>query len=183
MLVLRETAAPNLKKNRRTAMPSVDVVSEVDLQEVDNAVNTVIKEIQNRYDFRGSKTEIELNKKDKTIRILTEDDMKFKAIQDMIVARFIARKVSPKVLDFGKEEEASLGNKRVTVKLKEGLDAENTRRVTKLVKDSKLKVQASIQGEQVRLSGNKIDDLQAVMQMLRTNEEITVPLQFTNMKR
>lgn len=164
-------------------MPTVDVVSEVDIQEVDNAVNTVLKEIQNRYDFRGSKTEVELNKKDKAIRIVTEDDMKLKAIQDMLVSRFIARKLSPKVLDFGKEEEASLGNKRVNVKLKEGLDADNTRRVTKMVKDSKLKVQAAIQGEQVRLTGTKIDDLQAVMQMLRTNEEITVPLQFTNMKR
>ncbi|MGI8908848.1 MAG: YajQ family cyclic di-GMP-binding protein [Candidatus Sumerlaeaceae bacterium] len=164
-------------------MPSVDVVSEVDLQEVDNAVNTVIKEIQNRYDFRGSKTEVELNKKDKTIKLVTEDDMKLKAIQDMLVSRFIARKLSPKVLDFGTEEGAALGMKRVSVKLKEGLDADNTRRVTKLVKESKLKVQAAIQGEQVRLTGTKIDDLQAVMQMLRGNEEITVPLQFTNMKR
>lgn len=180
------TARPIIAKTQEpptTTMPTVDVVSEIDLQEVDNAVNTVIKEIQNRYDFRGSKTEIELNKKDKNIRIVTEDDMKLKAITDMLVSRFIARKLSPKVLDFGKEEEASLGNKRVSVKLKEGLDADNTRRVTKLVKDSKLKVQAAIQGQQVRLSGNKIDDLQAVMQMLRSNEEITVPLQFTNMKR
>jgi uncharacterized protein YajQ (UPF0234 family) len=164
-------------------MPSVDVVSEVDLQEVDNAVNTVIKEIQNRYDFRGSKTEIELNKKDKNIRIVTEDDMKYKAVQDMLVSRFIARKLSPKVLDFGKEEEASLGNKRVIVKLKEGLDADNTRVVTRLVKESKLKVQAAIQGQQVRLTANKIDDLQTIMAMLRGNEEISVPLQFTNMKR
>jgi cyclic-di-GMP-binding protein len=164
-------------------MPTVDVVSEVDLQEVDNAVNTVIKEIQNRYDFRGSKTELELNKKDKNIRLVTEDDMKLKAVQDMLVSRFIARKLSPKVLDFGKEEEASLGNKRVTIKLREGLDGDNARRVTKAVKDSKLKVQASIQGTQVRLTANKIDDLQAVMQTLRADEEITVPLQFTNMKR
>jgi uncharacterized protein YajQ (UPF0234 family) len=164
-------------------MASVDVVSEIDLQEVDNAVNTVIKEIHNRYDFRGSKTELELNKKDKTIRIVTEDDMKLKAIYDMLIGRIVARKLSPKVLDFGSEETASLGMKRVLVKLKHGLDAENSRRVTKAVKDSKLKVQAAIQGEQVRLTGNKIDDLQAIMQTLRQDEEITVPLQFTNMKR
>lgn len=164
-------------------MPSVDVVSEVDLQEVDNAVNTVIKEIQNRYDFRGSKTEIELNKKDKNIRIVTEDEMKLRAIQDMLVSRFIARKLSPKVLDFPDAEDASLGMQRVIVKLKEGLTGDDARKVTKLVKDSKLKVQASIQGDQVRLQGAKIDDLQAVMTQLRADDSITVPLQFTNMKR
>lgn len=164
-------------------MPSVDVVSELDVQEVDNAVNTVIKEIQTRYDFRGSKTELELNKKEKTIRLVTEDDMKLKAIKEMLASRFIARKMDPRVLDFTKEEEASLGMKRVQVKLKEGLTGDDARKVTKLVKDSKMKVQASIQGDQVRLQGNKIDDLQAIMQMLRQNDEISVPLQFTNMKR
>lgn len=164
-------------------MPSVDVVSEVDMQEVDNAVNTVLKEVSTRYDFRGSKTELELNKKDKTIRLVTEDDMKLKALKEMLASRFIARKLDPRILDYSKEEDATLGMKRVTVKLKEGLTGDDARRVTKMVKESKLKVQASIQGDQVRLQGNKIDDLQAVMQMLRGDEEIQVPLQFTNMKR
>lgn len=164
-------------------MPSVDVVSEVDMQEVDNAINAVQKEIQNRYDFRGSKTELELNKKDKTIKLVTEDDMKLRAIKEMLSSRFIARKLDPKVLDFSKEEDATLGMKRVSVKLKEGLTGDDARRVTKMVKESKLKVQASIQGDQVRLQGTKIDDLQAVMQMLRQDDEIGVPLQFTNMKR
>ena len=164
-------------------MPSVDVVSELDMQEVDNAINTVLKEIQTRYDFRGSKTELELNKKDKTVKLVTEDDMKLKAIKEMLASRFIARKLDPRVLDFSKEEDASLGMKRVQVKLKEGLTGDDARRVTKKVKESKLKVQASIQGDQVRLQGAKIDDLQAVMQLLRSDEEITVPLQFTNMKR
>lgn len=164
-------------------MPSVDVVSEVDMQEVDNAVNAVIKEIQNRYDFRGSKTELELNKKDKTIKLVTEDEMKLRAVKEMLSSRFIARKLDPKVLDFSDEEDASLGMKRVQVKLKEGLTGDDARRVTKLVKETKLKVQASIQGDQVRLQGNKIDDLQTIMQMLRNNDEISVPLQFTNMKR
>jgi uncharacterized protein YajQ (UPF0234 family) len=164
-------------------MPSVDVVSELDMQEVDNAVNTVLKEIQTRYDFRGTKTELELNKKDKTIKLVTEDDMKLKAIKEMMASRFIARKLDPRVLDYSKEEEATLGMKRVLVKLKEGLTGDDARRVTKKIKDSKLKVQASIQGDQVRLQGNKIDDLQAVMQLLRSDDEITIPLQFTNMKR
>lgn len=164
-------------------MPSVDIVSEIDMQEVDNAVNTVIKEIQTRYDFRGSKTELELNKKDKQIKLVTEDDMKVKAIKEMLVSRFIARKLSPKVLDFGNEEDASLGMKRIAIKLKEGLDSENAKKITKYVKDSKMKVQASIQGEQVRLNGTKIDDLQMIMQHLREDGSITVPLQFKNMKR
>ena len=164
-------------------MPSVDVVSEVNLQEVDNAVNAVKRELENRYDFRGSKTEIELNKKEKTIRIITEDEMKLRAIKDMLIQRFIARKLSPKVLDFSHQEEASLGNIRVIVKLREGLSGDDARKVVKIVKDSKLKVQAAIQGDQVRLSGNKIDDLQTIMQALRADESISVPLQFTNMKR
>lgn len=164
-------------------MPSVDIVSEIDMQEVDNAVNTVIKEIQTRYDFRGSKTEIELNKKEKQIKLVTEDEMKVKAIKEMLVGRFIARKLSPKVLDFTNEEDASLGMKRIIVKLKEGLDSDNARKITKSVKDTKMKVQASIQGDQVRLQGNKIDDLQTIMQLLREDESITVPLQFKNMKR
>lgn len=164
-------------------MPSVDVVSEVDMQEVDNAVNTVIKEIQTRYDFRGSKTEVELNKKDKTIKIVTEDDMRLKAIREMLSSRFIARKLDPKVLDFTDEEEATLGMKRVAVKLKEGLTGDDARRVTRFVKDSKKKVQASIQGDQVRLQSTKIDDLQTIMQGLREDDQISVPLQFTNMKR
>lgn len=164
-------------------MPSVDVVSEVDMQEVDNAVNAALKEIQNRYDFRGSKTELDLNKKDKTIKLVTEDDMKLRAVKEMLSSRFVARKLDPKVLDFSDEEDASLGMKRVQVKLKEGLTGDDARRVTKLVKESKLKVQASIQGDQVRLQGNKIDDLQTIMQMLRNNDDISVPLQFTNMKR
>lgn len=164
-------------------MPSVDVVSEIDVQEVDNAVNTVLKELQNRYDFRGTKTELELNKKDKTIRLVTEDDMKLRAIKEMLASRFIARKLDPKVLDFTNEEEATMGMKRVIVKLKEGLAGDDARRAVKVIKDSKMKIQASIQGDQVRLSGNKIDDLQAAMQLLREDKEISVPLQFTNMKR
>src|SRR5690606_24769467 len=110
-------------------------------------------------------------------------EMKLKAVREMMASRFIARKIDPKVLDFTDEEDASLGMKRVKVKIKEGLSGDDARRVTKLVKDSKMKVQASIQGDQVRLQGNKIDDLQAIMQMLREDDSISVPLQFTNMKR
>lgn len=164
-------------------MPSVDVVSKLEMQEIDNAVNAVKKEIQSRYDFRGAHTELELNKGDKTLRIVVPDDMKLRAVKEMLVGRLVARKVSPKVLDFGKEEQASLGAIRLTVKLREGLSADDARAVAKYVKETKLKVQAAIQGDQVRLTGAKIDDLQAIMQALRANEAISVPLQFVNMKR
>lgn len=164
-------------------MPSVDVVSQLDLQEIDNALNAVQKEIGNRYDFRGSTTEVELAKKEKQIRLLVADEMKLRAVQEMITARFISRSLSPKVLDFGEPEKASHGALRVVVKLREGLDQDNARRITKMVKESKLKVTAAIQGDQVRLTGGKIDDLQALMQAFRANEEITIPLQFVNMKR
>ncbi|MBX7246179.1 MAG: YajQ family cyclic di-GMP-binding protein [Candidatus Sumerlaeaceae bacterium] len=164
-------------------MPSVDVVSKLDMQEVDNAVNAVLKEIASRYDFRGSTTEVELVKNDKKIKLLVADDMKLRAVKEMLVGRFVARKLSAKILDFGKEEPASQGNIRVEVTLREGLTGDDARRAVKITKDSKLKVQASIQGDQVRLSGNKIDDLQAIMQLLREDKEISVPLQFVNMKR
>jgi len=164
-------------------MPSVDVVSRLDIQEIDNAVNAVKKEIANRFDFRNSNTEVELNKHEKSIRLLVADDMKLRAVKEMLVGRLIARKVSPKILDFGAEEKAANGMLRVDVRLREGLTADDARLVVKIAKDSKLKVQASIQGDQVRLSGNKIDDLQAILQLARANESITVPLQFINMKR
>ena len=164
-------------------MPSVDVVSKLDMQEIDNAVNTVKKEIENRYDFRGAHTELELNKGDKTLRVVVPDDMKLRAVKEMLMGRFIARKVSPKVLDFGKEEAASLGAIRLIVKLREGLAADDARAIVKRVKDSKMKVQAAIQGDQVRLTGTKIDDLQTIMQALREDEALSVPVQFVNMKR
>ncbi|MCX7020047.1 MAG: YajQ family cyclic di-GMP-binding protein [bacterium] len=164
-------------------MPSVDVVSRLDMQEIDNAVNAVKKEIANRFDFRNSKTEIELIKHEKRIRLLIEDDMKLRAVKEMLVGRLIGRKVFPKILDFGQEEKAASGMLRVEIRLREGLTADDARVILKITKESKLKVQAAIQGDQVRLSGNKIDDLQAIMQLARANESITVPLQFINMKR
>ena len=109
--------------------------------------------------------------------------MKLRAVKEMLVGRLVARKVSPKVLDFGKEEEASLGAIRLIVRLREGLTADDARIVAKYVKETKLKVQAAIQGDQVRLTGAKIDDLQTIMQALRAYEDISAPVQFVNMKR
>lgn len=162
-------------------MPSVDIVSEIDLQELDNAVNQTKKEVETRYDFRGANTEIELNKKDKVINLVTGDDMKVRALKDMLITSCTRRKVDPAFLEFGEVEPTSGGAVKQTVTLNEGISKDDAKKITKLIKDSKLKVQAQIQDEQVRVTGKKIDDLQAVMTMCR--EQIDLPLQFTNMKK
>ena len=164
-------------------MPSVDVVSKLDMQEIDNAINTVQKEMSQRYDFRNTKSKVELNKTEKTLTILADDDMKFRAIKEMVQQRMSARKVSPKIVEFGNEEAAAGSMIRVVAKLKEGVDADTARKIVKMVKDTKLKVQAAIQGEQVRLTGAKIDDLQTIIHLLLQDATIPVPLQFVNMKR
>ncbi len=162
-------------------MPSFDAVNEIDIQEVDNAINNTKKEIQNRYDFRGSNTEVEFNRKSKTISLLTDDTMKLKAVREMVVSNFIKRKISPKVLEFGEHEGTSHGAVKLSVSIKEGIDRETAKKIVKLVKDSKIKVQPAIHDDKVRVTGKKIDDLQEVMGLLRSSD-LDVPLQFVNMK-
>lgn len=162
-------------------MPSVDIVNEIDLQEVDNAVNNTLKEIATRYDFRDSKTEVEFNKKDKRISVVTEDSMKIKAVKEMLTANFVKRKLSHKSIEFKDAEGTSHGGLKMNVLLKEGIDRENAKKIIKIIKDSKLKVQPAIHDEKVRVTGKKIDDLQEVMAMLRA-ENLEIPLQFDNMK-
>ncbi|MFT5376701.1 MAG: hypothetical protein ACI906_003539 [Candidatus Latescibacterota bacterium] len=162
-------------------MPSVDIVNEVDLQEVDNAVNNTKREVSTRYDFRQSNTEVEFNRKEKTISLQTSDDMKMQALHDMIIGNFVKRKVDPKCLEFGENEGSSSGQIRCKISLEEGIAKETAQKIVKLVKAMKLKVQPAIQEDQVRVTGKKIDDLQEVISMLR-NEDLGIPLQFTNMK-
>ena len=162
-------------------MPSFDIVSRIDLQEVDNAVNITTKTILTRYDFRGSKTEISLDKKEKKIQVTTEDDMKMRAIQDTLIENLVKRKVDRRCLDPKSSELAAQGMIRREIAIKEGVDSDNARTIVKLIKDKKLKVQAAMQDGQVRVSGKKIDDLQAVMQMLR-DAKIEIPLQFVNLQ-
>ena len=162
-------------------MPSFDIVSEIDLQEVDNAVNNVLKEIDTRYDFRGTNTEMSFNRKDKIINLVTGDDMKVKAIRDMLITHFTRRKVDSRVMEFGDPEATSRGQLKQAITLREGIDKDSARAIVKLVKDSKLKVQAAIQDEQVRITGKKIDDLQAVMTLVKESK-IDLPLQYVNMK-
>ena len=158
---------------------SFDVVSEVDMQEVDNAVNQAIKEIGTRYDFRGSKSEISLE--GDTIKLIGDDEYKLGAVVDVLKGKMVKRNVSIKNLEFGKVEAASGATVRQLVTIKKGIPQENAKKVTKAIKDMKIKVQASIQGDQVRVSGKDKDDLQAVIQMLK-NLDVPVELQFTNFR-
>jgi uncharacterized protein YajQ (UPF0234 family) len=162
-------------------MPSFDVVSRVDMQEMDNAVNQVKKEITTRYDFRGSKTQIDLDRKEAKIQLVTEDDMKLRAIKDALIAKVVHRSIEAEALVFGDSEKAGGDMVRQTVTITNGIDIETARKVVKLVKETKLKVQASIQGEEVRIIGKKRDDLQEAIQTLKEGD-LGMPLQFVNFR-
>ncbi|MDR2869993.1 MAG: YajQ family cyclic di-GMP-binding protein [Deferribacteraceae bacterium] len=162
-------------------MPSFDAVNEIDMQEVDNAVNNVKKELTTRYDFKGSNTELELNKKDGVITITSTDEMKMDALREMLIVAMIKRGVDKRTLDFAEVEKAGGNKLRRTVTLKQGLDKDQAKKITALIKDSKLKVQASIMDDKVRVTGKKIDDLQAVITLLKS-AELETPLQYVNMK-
>lgn len=163
-------------------MPSFDIVSQIDVQEVDNAVNNVLKEVATRFDFRGSATVLTLNRKDKCIDLVAGDEMKVKALRDMLVGHFTRRKLDPRALDFGKPEATSKGQLKQRIALREGVDKDTARGIVKLIKDAKLKVQASIQDDQVRVAGKQLDDLQAVIQLVK-EAKLDLPLQFVNMKK
>mgnify|MGYP000258211996 FL=1 len=162
-------------------MPSFDIVSSFNIQEIDNAVNMVVRDIGNRYDFRGSSTSITLDKGDKSISILADNTMQLAAVVDMLKSRAIARSVSLKVLEFHEEETAAGTSLRQKVSLREGIDRDRAKKINKIIKDKKLKVQSQIQGEQLRVTGKKIDDLQSVISMLK-GEDLDIELQFINMK-
>lgn len=163
-------------------MPSFDVVSDLDMQEVDNAVNQSQKEIAQRFDFRGGKSEIVLEKDDKKIKIIADDDMKLRSIHQILEGKMAKRGLDLRGLKYGKEEAASGGIIRQVIELKSGLDKEEAKAVTKAIKDSKLKVQAQVQDEQVRVTSKSIDELQAVITLLR-GADLKFPVQFINMRR
>ena len=162
-------------------MPSFDIVSKIDGQTLDNAINTAKKEILNRYDFNDSKSTVELDKKTNEITIVTENDMRLKAIQDAIISRMVKHQLDHGSMDMGKEEYASGNMLRKEIKIKEGIDKETAKKIVKKIKDSGLKVQASIMDDQVRVQGKKIDDLQAVISLCR-GDNFGQPLQFINMR-
>ena len=163
-------------------MPTFDVVNQVDLQELDNAINNVKKEIMTRFDFRGIETLLEFDKKDKNLSLTTGDEMKLKAVKEMLVGHAMRRGVDHRCMDFGKIEPTSKGAVKMTIKIKEGIEIETEKKIVKMIKDKKMKVQAAIQNEQVRVTSKKIDDLQEVIAMLK-GSDIQTPLQFVNMKK
>jgi uncharacterized protein YajQ (UPF0234 family) len=162
-------------------MPTFDIVSKIDGQTLDNAINIAKKEILNRYDFNDSKSTIELDKKTNVITVVTENDMRIKAIQDAIISRMVKQQLDPKAMDLGKEIAASGNMIRKEIKIKQGLDQDTAKKIVKKIKDSGLKVQASIMDDQVRVQAKKIDDLQAVIALCR-KENFDQPLQYINMR-
>lgn len=160
---------------------SFDIVSEIDLQEVDNAVNQALKEIHQRYDLKESNTTIELNKKDKLLTINTKDDYSLKQSIDILQTKFIRRGISTKALKLNEPEQAAGGRLKQIINLQSGISKDNAKKIVKMIKDSKLKVNAQIQDEQVRVTGPKIDDLQAVIKMIK-EADLDFPTQFVNMK-
>ncbi len=162
-------------------MASFDIVNKVDAQLLDNAINVARKEIVNRFDFHGSKSEITLDKKGMLINIVTENDMRLESIIDIIRQRMIKQHLNPLCLDFSKEHYGSGVMIKKDIKVKEGVDKDVARKIIKDIKDSKLKVQAQMMDDQVRVSGKKLDDLQAVISLMRQGS-YDLPLQFLNMK-
>lgn len=158
---------------------SFDIVSKVDLQELNNAVTQAEREISTRFDFKGSKTEIKLDKDELTIT--SDDDYKLKAVIDILIGKMVKRNVPTKNLDYGKIEPASGGAVRQRIKIRQGIEQDIAKKINVAIKESKLKVKSQIQGDQLRVSGKSKNDLQAVIALLR-NSKIDIDLQFTNFR-
>ncbi|MCC6383529.1 MAG: YajQ family cyclic di-GMP-binding protein [Bacteroidia bacterium] len=162
-------------------MPSFDIVSKTDLQKLDNAINVAKKEITTRYDFHDSKTEIDFDKKALNIHIITENDLRMKAVQDILIVRSVKQGIDTSCFDFGKDQYAAGSLIKKDIKIKQGIGKETARKIVKLIKDSGLKVQPSIMDDQVRVTGKKIDDLQKIIIMLKT-QNLELPLQYENFR-
>ena len=158
---------------------SFDIVSEVNFQEVDNAVNQAQKELAQRFDFKGSKSSIDYNKSEKKITLIADDDFKMRALRDILEGRMAKRGVSLKSMKSKEPEKAFEGTLRQVIELQSGLPSDRAKDLVKLIKDMKLKVQPQIEGEKVRVVSPKKDDLQEVIVRLK-NAEFPLPLQFTN---
>ena len=162
-------------------MPSFDIVSKVDAQALDNAVNVTTKELTNRFDFKGSHVVIDLNKKDYKINIETDDEMKMRQLIDVLISRAHKQGIAPEAFDFSKEGNQSGKVWKKEVLVRNGLKQEDAKKIVKNIKDSGLKVQASIMDDLVRVTGKKIDDLQSVIQTSK-NWNLGIPLQYENMR-
>jgi len=162
-------------------MPSFDIVSQVNEQEVKNAVEQTNKEITNRFDFKGSDARVEINEKDKTLTAFADDEFKLRQVRDVLTGKLAKRGVDTRALEPGKMEPITGNKMKETIKVREGIEQERAKGVVKLIKDSKLKVQGSIQGDLVRVSSAKKDTLQEVIALVR--KSVTdIPLQFKNFR-
>lgn len=159
--------------------PSFDIVSEVNLEEVQNAVNQSLMEIRQRFDFKNSKSDITLDKGESQLVLVSDDEGKMKSVVDVLQSKLIKRKVSIKSLDYGKVELASGGTVRQTIKIQQGIPQDKGKEIVKFIKGAKVKVQAQIMDNQVRVSGKKKDDLQEVMELLR-GKDFDMDMSFTN---
>lgn len=158
---------------------SFDIVSKVDLQEVSNAVQQALKEMGQRFDFRGSKSSIDLDKAKSEMLLISDDEYKLKSVVDILEGKLIKRKVPLKALSYGKVEPAASGTVRQVVKLQQGIPTEKSKEIVKIIKDAKMKVQAEIQSDQVRVRAKKIDDLQAVIGLLK-GKDLGIHVDFVN---
>lgn len=160
---------------------SFDITAAVDLMEVKNALETAKKEVGSRYDFKGLISEIELNEKEKIIILLSTSDNKIDAIKDIVISKLIKRNIAPVAISESKRESASGGNLKCILKLNDTLDSENAKKITKAIKDAKLKVTASIRGEEVRVVSKSIDELQECIKLVK-GLNLELPISFKNLK-
>ncbi|EEF13742.1 hypothetical protein CAMRE0001_0962 [Campylobacter rectus RM3267] len=160
---------------------SFDISAAVDMMEVKNALETAKKEIAARYDFKGLAAEVELNEKEKIITLLSSSDNKIDALKDIVISKLIKRNIPPVAVTESKRESASGANLKATLKLNDTLDSENAKKITKAIKDAKLKVTAAIRGEEVRVSGKSIDDLQECIRLVK-GLNLELPISFKNLK-
>ncbi|HMU47561.1 MAG TPA: YajQ family cyclic di-GMP-binding protein [Chitinophagaceae bacterium] len=162
-------------------MPSFDIVSKVDAQALDNAVNVTSKEITNRFDFKGSHVVIDLDKKEYLLKVETEDEMKMRQLIDVLISRAHKQGIAPEAFDTSKEGSQSGKTWKKEIKVRNGLVQEDAKKIVKLIKDSGKKVQASINDDLVRVTGKKIDDLQDIIQLCKS-AGLGIPLQYVNMR-
>ncbi|MFN5959828.1 MAG: YajQ family cyclic di-GMP-binding protein [Planctomyces sp.] len=162
-------------------MPSFDIVSRFNFSELDNAINNANKAIAGRFDFRGSPVEITVDRQDKKFKIVAEDATKMRGVREMFESAAHKRGIDIKSFKWGENEGTALGRLKCEVKIQDGIEQELAKQIVRFIKDSKLKVQASIQGEELRVTGKQIDDLQAVIKLVEGGK-FGIPFQFVNMK-
>jgi len=156
---------------------SFDIVSKVDMSEVTNAINITLKEIQNRYDFKGSKSDIKLENEE--LVLISDDEFKMSQLKDVLIGKLIRREVPVKNLDYGKMENAFGGTVRQRAKIVQGIDKENAKKINTLIKNSGLKVKSQVQDDQIRVTGKNRDDLQQIISSIRS-ADLSIDVQFVN---